>query len=561
MRADASSISGSLRGILTARPLLLGLVLRLALSCLLPLFLDDGVLLQGVRYTDIDYSVFTDAAEHVASGRSPFERHTYRYTPFLAAVLALRWDGEGGYRGTRWRWGPLGALMGRKYFGRVIFCVADAVCGQIILALRRRRRRKREEGRRGDDPHTSVSDEHNKRREPSSGLVKALRDMFADEDLVDALWWMYNPLPINICTRGSAESFVVILPVLVTLALAGSGGDRDGGGPNGSRVSLRLRSIAAGIFHGVGMHFKLYPVIYTASYTAHFARLEAQQIVSTKRRTKSNADRTGFAEGLQRLPWSETLPPGEKSGEQYPFPWFGPRRLFGLVFLWIRRLLVPSALFFLLTSLGTFATLTYAAVVVYGRVALEEGFLYHLSRVDHRHNYSMYWYWIYLARDKIAGSRGVGGAGAGMAALSRLLTLPQLVLLVYASLGIAPYDLPLALFLQTFLFVAYNKVITAQYFTWYLCLLPLCSESVRWNTGRMRTALVLLGTSIAVWLGSAFCLEMKGLSVHRWVWAASVGFFFDNVNLMGAILAGYSGLGCSKSKDTVDGIKTTKKTA
>jgi len=193
---------------------------------------------------------------------------------------------------------------------------------------------------------------------------------------------------------------------------------------------------------------------------------------------------------------------------------------------WARQLLRPEPMIFAVSFLISFDLLTYLSFVLYGPVALEEGLLYHFSRVDHRHNYSMHWYWIYLARAR---------DNVNMALVGRFLLLPQLVLLVVCSLGIAPHNLSLALFVQTFLFVAHNKVITAQYFSWYLCLLPLCSESLA-LTRRVVIGLALLLASVALWLGSAYCLEMQGMSVHRVVWIASIIFFGANVNLLGALL-------------------------
>jgi len=382
-----------------------------------------------VPYTDIDFHVFTDAAKYISMGKSPYDRHTYRYTPFLAAFLSYM----------------------PKEVGRYIFCIADTICGWIILRFRQSRRQPSE----------------------NSNLLTQLQD---------GIWWLYNPLAINICTRGSAESLMVLLPVLLTVQLLSY---------DEKSIGWK-RAVLAGLSHGVAIHSKLYPVIYTLSYMVHFVQI--------------NRDNGGAC-----------------------FPWFEPKRLLRLVQLWIRRLFTPIPLLFLVTSLGTFGGLTWLSVRIYGEVALQEGLLYHFSRVDHRHNYSMYWYWIYLALAK---------AGSNLGFMGRMLLLPQVILLLYSSLGIASHNLGLALFVQTYLFVTHNKVITAQYFTWYLCLLPLCSDALA-LTRELIFALVGLLVSIGLWLGSAYCLEMQGMAVHRVVWFASVVYFFANVNLVGAILRSF----------------------
>ena len=70
----------------------------------------------AVKYTDIDYVVYTDAARHVTQHRSPYERATYRYTPFLAIALAPN-------------------VLVHEAFGKVVFSMLDVGVGALIVKL------------------------------------------------------------------------------------------------------------------------------------------------------------------------------------------------------------------------------------------------------------------------------------------------------------------------------------------------------------------------------------------------------------------------------------------
>ncbi|KAJ9454735.1 GPI mannosyltransferase 1 [Diplonema papillatum] len=110
-----------------------------------------------VKYTDVDYEVFTDAALRVCAGRSPYDRQTYRYPPTLAVLLT-----------PNCLWKP---------FGKVLFAAADVACGLVLVHLCRLTR----------------------------SPVKTVYAL-----------WLLNPVVINVSTRGNADA-LVLLPLTLSL--------------------------------------------------------------------------------------------------------------------------------------------------------------------------------------------------------------------------------------------------------------------------------------------------------------------------------------------------------
>ena len=115
----------------------------------------------AVKFTDIDYHVFSDGAKHVVDGKSPFLRPTYRYTPLLAILLTLNHH-----------------LF--FSFGKILFVCCDL--GVAILILR----------------------------------ILTMRGVGKIKKTFSILLWLLNPLTATVSSRGNAESVISIL-VLLTL--------------------------------------------------------------------------------------------------------------------------------------------------------------------------------------------------------------------------------------------------------------------------------------------------------------------------------------------------------
>ena len=204
---------------------------------------------------------------------------------------------------------------------------------------------------------------------------------------------------------------------------------------------------------------------------------------------------------------------------------------------WVRGFVSYRRVRFGVVSLAACGALTGAAVALYGHRCLHDAYIYHIGRTDPRHNFSPYFYSLYLA-DGTAGA-----ASLGLAAF-----LPQLAVVLAAGFGLYR-DLPLAMLVQAVAFVALNKVCTAQYFLWWQGLLPVAAAAARLGAPRSRdwfsasagwalvAALFLAGQ--AGWLLQASDLEEGGRQTFLGVWGAGLVFLAVNtVVMVGLVLAG-----------------------
>ncbi|KAF8557284.1 glycosyltransferase family 50 protein [Imleria badia] len=416
-----------------------------------------------VKYTDVDYRVFSDAArflfhpskDNVAHGPltsklslivgNPYNRETYRYTPLLALLL---FPNE----------------LIHASFGKYLFAACDLVNGVLIYRLLL----------------TSVLS-----RPPTSNDTKPLDEKRQSGDAentrtADAKAWatflaathLLNPFVFSISTRGSSESILCTL-VLLTLYYA-----------------LHRRWDAAAVMLGISTHWKIYPVIYGVSCVAAIA--------------------------------AQTRPTS------------------GWGFTFAKSLVCTRTLRFGILSAVTFFLLGAFCFLIWGHPFLYEAYLYHADRLDHRHNFSPYFYLTYLTYPGQSASLDDHALSLARRLLRSPLTsfVPQLSLSLGTGLllGRRTQDLPFAWFVQTFAFVLFNRVCTSQYFLWYTLFLPLLAPHVRFSWW---SVVVWAGVQ-AVWLAEAYKLEFLGEDVFFGLWLRSLLYVGGHAWVLGNIMTGYA---------------------
>ena len=382
----------------------------------------------GVLYTDIDYHVFSDGAKHAAHLKSPYRRETYRYTPILAALMIPNIK----------IWYP---------FGKFLLSTIDVGVGFLIeLLLKYQQKNSNEE--------ITFNDKIKEKKDESyHGYA--------------SLFYLYNPLTVVICTRGSADCIITFLVLASLIFLE------------------QKKYFLSALIYGFAVHFKIYPIVYAPSI---FLYLVYNEFVKDT---------------------SQPLEPLELIPKIY-------YNIINTIKIGFKYLLTKVAFTFIFVSSSVFFILLGIFYKFIGYKFLYEYLLYHLIRKDHRHNYSIFYYTIYLTYDNDFSKY-----------LSLITFLPQMLLILLATLFLYK-DINLCLIVLTMIFVHFNKVITAQYFIWYLSLIPLIIHRNLLFSRKKWKAIVMFAIWMffeIIWNHYSHKLEYEGQNYFLSMWIVDICFF------------------------------------
>ncbi|KAJ2957333.1 hypothetical protein NQZ79_g6929 [Umbelopsis isabellina] len=276
-----------------------------------------------VKYTDIDYLVFTDAARHITQGESPYRRATYRYTPLLAMLLT-----------------PNIYLF--RAFGKCIFVGADLLVGWLMYR------------------------------------IMTLRGMPNNRALFFTSLWLFNPMVANISTRGNCESILGAL-VLGTIYL----------------LLIRHFYAACACF-GLAVHLKIYPIIYAAPFLVlldekYGLPIDWPNMLWTYERLRIQVLRL-YLEDEDKV--DDVLT--DEDNDRLDNLVDKSSRVISRCLRQVLMFLSPTRVMFGLVSGAVFFALGGLMYSMYEDEFLQETYFYHVIRKDHRHNFSVWFYNIYL---------------------------------------------------------------------------------------------------------------------------------------------------------------------
>ena len=372
-----------------------------------------------ILYTDIDYHVFSDGAKELLLGKNPYERETYRYTPILAFLMTPN-------------------IFFYYSFGKFLLSTIDVIVGFLIEKLL---------------------------------IVQNNKNSNDEKFVYNSLFYLYNPIILVICTRGSADCIITCLVVLCLLLL-----------------EMKYYLLSAFVY-GFAVHFKIYPIIYAPAIYLYLVNK-----IYNNNNQYENENKNSYLKFIL---------------QKFLFP----------IFLILKNIHKYYSILYVLISSFTFLSLLIIFYKIIGYKFLYEYLLYHIIRKDHRHNYSMFYYLIYLTYNSKLSKF-----------LSLITFLPQIILIILITILMFE-KINLCLIVLTMVFVVFNKVITAQYFIWYLCLMPLIVNRNLLFKEKKTKGIFLAGIWMffeGIWNSFSHLLEYNGKNKFVEMWLIDVGFFLIN---------------------------------